>query len=164
VSEDERPLLAPVIGPLAAVIIDRELGATLRRRARDLAALGQVDASRQLASAAAQLSEAARQLMERTSAAGSPEVPPAPASAESGSPWWSTSVVAEKLGGISARQVRYLVDQGRLSAITVSGRKLIDPLSVAEEQARRRGDGWNGDSGEDPAGAGGDAVQGRRAG
>lgn len=144
-SGDERPYLAAVIGPLAALIIDREMGANLRRRAIDLAALGQVDASRQMSAAAAQLRESARQLAERTSAGGSGEVPQPAGEAGSEVPpgtaiasdWWPTAVVAGELR-IGSRQVRNLAKPGGpLTATTVGGQLYIDPASVIEEKQRR---------------------------
>lgn len=140
---EERPLLAAIVGPFAAVVIDRELGPDLRRKAAALMALGQDEAARQLSLAADQVREAARQLLERTSVSGTAELPQTVESAESECPprpieWWPTGVVAEKLG-VSERQVRNLAKQpGRLSATTLGGRTLIDPLSVVEEMRRRR--------------------------
>lgn len=131
-----------VIDPMVAAAIEPKLGPIFRRRARDLMALDDPGSARRYSHAAAQLRASAQSFWERTSSQGSGELPQVSDGPESEAPtrWWATAVAAEKLGLKSARQVRYLARQGRLSAVIEGGRMFIDPVSVAEELERRRGD------------------------
>lgn len=136
---EQRVLLGAVVGPLAAAIIDREMGPDLRRRVRQLEALGQAENARQLASAVAQLRAAAEQL----------DTLPLPDDADGSSVgdqgramsaevhgWLTTAEVAAALG-VTDRQVRHLEVSGRLLGQRVRARWLFDPVSVAEERERR---------------------------
>lgn len=144
---DRRPLLSAMVPPYAALVLDREAGEALVRRARDLEGLRQGEAARQLRVAAAQLREAARQLQEVQARAavaddGSTAVPSGGWGADSESPPWTgvtTRVAAERLG-VKERQVRNLIRDGQLSAGRGPGRAwLVAEESLAAEIERRRG-------------------------
>lgn len=111
-----------------------EGGATFRAGQAWALQQGHPELARDLGHAFAQLQASAEYFEPPPSAGGSAEVPSMGERADSECPprdWWPTRKVAVELR-VSSRQVRYLIEQERLTATLVGGRWLVDPKSVAD--------------------------------
>jgi excisionase family DNA binding protein len=144
-----RPYLPAVVGPLAALVIERELGEQLMEHARRLAlnpSERNQRAAEQIQAAVASMRESARQLTSRDesastgSAGGTAE--PVGAAPDAGSSHLLGSgltvrAVAERCR-VSERYIRKLIADEVLSATKPGREWVIDPESVAEYEATAR--------------------------